>query len=81
MTSPLEYFQPGTYDHETDPEEYGYEPLDVERPTGDGLIVAYMQYIETGGPPVRVWERRLRKLEREGRLDEMKRAGAASRPH
>ena len=43
-------------------EEQGYETIDVPIPSAEDLVLAYLKYRNSGGTPVRAWERRVRQL-------------------
>jgi hypothetical protein len=64
----LNIFKPGKYDAASSPEDYGFEVLDVEPPTEAEVVGAYFDYLDTGGRPIKVWERKVERLKKSGRL-------------
>lgn len=50
-------------------EGFGYSVVTTDPVSESELAHTYQEYRRTGGAPIRVWERRLRRLAREGKRD------------
>jgi hypothetical protein len=67
----LKHIAPGFENTSPDPERDGFTVVDVEPASPDDIVMTYLDYKRTGGPPIKVWEHRLGILARLGRLEDI----------